>query len=255
MASILVGDPGIRAIDPDPQPGIGVVAPYDFGLDREIWRWTPDDVSLYVTRTPRLLSPMTIEMAERVSEVDIVRTATENVLAVEPGVVVYLCTSGSFVRGQDGERVLRMAMLDAGAPAAITTSGALVDALDRLAIQRLAIATPYVESVTERLADFLAESDVSVVGSAHLGLLDRIWRVPYRDVAELVTIADTPEADAVFVSCTNLTTFDMITDLEERLGKPVLTANQVTLWAAVQALEVEPPKVDQALFTKTALVP
>ena len=30
------------------QTGIGVVAPYDFALDRELWRWVPADVSLHV---------------------------------------------------------------------------------------------------------------------------------------------------------------------------------------------------------------
>jgi len=31
--------------------GAGVVVPYDFALDRELWRWVPEDVSLHVTRT------------------------------------------------------------------------------------------------------------------------------------------------------------------------------------------------------------
>ena len=39
-------------VPPLPQTGIGIVAPYDFALDRELWRWVPDDVTLHVTRTP-----------------------------------------------------------------------------------------------------------------------------------------------------------------------------------------------------------
>jgi hypothetical protein len=30
--------------------------------------------------------------------------------------------------------------------------------------------------------------------------------------------------------CTNLATYDLITPLERELGKPVLTANQATMW-------------------------
>jgi maleate isomerase len=37
-----------------------------------------------------------------------------------------------------------------------------------------------------------------------------------------------------FVSCTNLATYDLIAPLERELGKPVLTANQVTMWAALR---------------------
>ena len=34
------------------QTGIGIVAPYDFALDRELWRWVPDDVTLQSTIRP-----------------------------------------------------------------------------------------------------------------------------------------------------------------------------------------------------------
>jgi maleate isomerase len=38
----------------------------------------------------------------------------------------------------------------------------------------------------------------------------------------------------VFVSCTNLPTYDVIAPMEAELGIPVLTANQVTMWAALR---------------------
>lgn len=249
MASILVNST-VDSAEIPVAPGIGVVTPYDFALDREIWRWLPDDVSLYVTRTPRLRTPVTIEMAEQVGEPAMVAEATDDVLTVEPGVVVYLCTSGSFVRGLAGERDLAEAIRGAGAEQAITTSGALLDAIGHLGLSRLAIATPYVASVTDRLADFLAEAGIRVVASAHLGLQHRIWQVPYRDVTELISAADTPDAEAVFVSCTNLVTFDVIAEAEQRLGKPVLTANQVTIWAALGALGATSPVTDQLLFAR-----
>lgn len=68
-------------------------------------------------------------MADLVSRPHVVQTATRDVLAVAPDVVAYLCTSGSFIHGVTGEAALRQAMLDAGAPAAVTTSGALADAI------------------------------------------------------------------------------------------------------------------------------
>ena len=50
-------------LDPVP-PGIGVVAPHDLALDRELWRWTPEPVSLYLTRTPRLDGRVGVALAE-----------------------------------------------------------------------------------------------------------------------------------------------------------------------------------------------
>lgn len=231
-----------------PQHGIGVVTPYDFALDREIWRWVPETTSLHITRTPRLAVPVTVEMAELVSDYATVQGGTAEVLTAEPEVVVYLCTSGSFVHGMAGERDLREAIGAVGAPAAVTTSGALLDAVNHLGISRLAIATPYVESVTTRLHDFLGEAGVTVVGSAHLGLLDHIWLVPYAELVQLVLAADRPDAEAVFVSCTNLATFDAIAPLERALDKPVLTANQVSIWSALRSCGSLPPPNGQRLF-------
>ena len=222
--------------EPAHQHGIGVVAPFDFALDRELWRWVPEDVSLYLTRLPFFTTPVTVEMAVACGDRRAVRRATRDVLTPEPAVVAYACTSGSFVDGAAGEEVLRRTMVGAGAPAACTTSGALIDALKVLGACRLAIATPYVEPVTRRLVGYLAEHDVRTVSSEGLGLLGHIWRVTYAEVVEIVRAVDAVDADALFISCTNLPSYDLIEPLEQALGKPVLTANQVTMWAALRAM-------------------
>src|SRR5919199_3496445 len=97
------------------QRGVGVVAPFDFALDRELWRWAPDNVSLHITRTPYVAENVSIELAEAVSDEAQVRSATRDLLIVEPVVVAYACTSGSFVGGMAGERRLVEAMRSAGA--------------------------------------------------------------------------------------------------------------------------------------------
>lgn len=230
------------------QRGIGVVTPFDFALDRELWRWVPDNVSLYLTRMPFFTTPVTVEMATAVSERAVVRRATRDVLTPEPDVVAYACASGSFVSGELGERLLVRTMVDAGAPAACTTSGALVEALGLLGVRTLAIATPYVDDVTARLVSYLAEHGVSTVASNGLGLLGHIWRVPYHTVVEIVKSVDTPDADAMFISCTNLPTYDIIEPLEQALGKPVLTANQVTMWAALRLMGLQGVGAGQRLL-------
>lgn len=218
------------------QPGIGVVAPFDFALDRELWRWAPDDVSLYLTRLPFFTTPVTVEMAVAIGDRRALRRATRDVLTPQPGVVTFACTSGSFVGGASSEFVLRRTMLEAGAPTVSTTSGALVEALQLLGVRRLAVATPYIDAVTDRLASFLAEHEVETVARQGLGLLGNIWRVTYDEVVEIVRAVDRPDAEALFISCTNLPTYDVIEPLERALGKPVITANQVTMWAALRAI-------------------
>lgn len=232
---------------PEPQRGIGVIAPFDLALDRELWRWVPPAVSLYLTRTAFVPVPVTVELASRVSDPVAVRSATRDLLAPEPEVITYACSSGSFVDGAAGERGLLEVMREAGAPQAVTASGALVQAAEALGLRRLAIAVPYVPAVTDRLRGFLDEHGIEVVTSVGLGLQASIWKVGYRQVVDIVRSADRSEAEAVFVACTNLPTYDLIAPLEAELGKPVLTANQVTVWAALRAMGLEAVGADQQL--------
>jgi len=232
----------------DAARGIGVVAPFDFALDDEYLRWLGPGVGMYATRTPYLDVPVSIEMAEAVSDIDEVVAASRAVREARPAAVVYACTSGSFVAGMAGERALCAAMREAAAAPAVTTSGALLDALAALDVRTVAVATPYDAPVTDRLASFLAEAGHRVAGCAWLGLQADIARVAAPSVRRLVEAADTPEADAVFISCTNLRTFDLLEDLEGELGKPVLSANQVSLWAALRAGGLPAAPVKQRLF-------
>ena len=227
---------GVEFEGPLAQRGIGIIAPFDLALERELWRWAPLDVTFHLARTPYEPVPVSLEMAELVSQHRHLQAATRDVLGVEPEVVGYLCSSGSFVHGLAYEAELRAAILAAGAPAAVTTSGALAEAVRELDLSSISIMTPYDAPLTERLVDFLAELGVTVLSSHYLGLGGGIWKVNYRTVAELILAADHPEAQAVFVSCTNLPTYDIIAPLEDRLGKPVLTANQLTVWACLGQL-------------------
>ncbi len=143
---------------PSPQRGVGVVAPFDFALDRELWRWFPDGVSLHVTRTPYVPVEVGLDLARLVSEHETLADAVRALSAVAPEAVAYACTSGSFVGGIMGERAMREAMSRAGA------------------------------------------------------------------------------ADALFLSCTNPPTYDVIPQLRAELRIPVISANQVTMWAVLRRL-------------------
>ncbi|WP_444875926.1 maleate cis-trans isomerase family protein, partial [Streptomyces alfalfae] len=180
---------------PHPQRGVGVVAPFDFVLDRELWRWVPDEVSLHLTRTPYVPVEVSLDLARLVSEHETLADAVRALSAAEPEVLAYACTSGSFVGGIAGERAMCAAMTREGAVASVTTSGALIEALGELGARRVALVTPYTWSVTEVLEEYLAESGVSVTARAYLGLTRHIWKVSYRDVAEMARQAVRDNAD------------------------------------------------------------
>jgi maleate isomerase len=187
-------------------------------------------------------------MAKKIRKTTDLLAAARSLAVVRPAATVYACTSASFVGGLSGERTLRDVMAGAGLPNPVTTSGALVDALGVLGVRRIAIGSPYDADLTRRLARFLAEAGHEVVGGAFLGLDGDIARVDSNSVYQLARATDTPEADAVFLSCTNLRTFDVLAAAERDLGKPVLSANQVSMWAALRASGLPSAPVDQMLF-------
>lgn len=230
---------------------IGVIVPFDFAIDREYWCFAPADVTLHITRTPYTDLPLGMALVEAVSDIQVIRDSVRDLIAPDPVLMVYACTSGSFIRGLDGEREIRQAMLAAGARQAMTTSGALLEALAALEVERLAVGTPYDEHVTAKLGEFLREADVEVVSVAYLGLSGDVDRVGGTSLARLAEEADDEGADALFLSCTNLPTFDAVAGLERDLGKPVLSANQVTMWAALRAVG-RLPALDQQLFARSS---
>ena len=222
---------------------IGVVYPSDGVLDWEFWRCVPDGVSVHVTRSlssanlDPSLSPAQkhVVMAESTDIEDAARTFS----LIGADCVAYACTGASFTRGvgYDAEIIKRLEVAS-GSPAT-TTSTSAVAALQELGARKVAVAAPYGDEVCERLQKFLEESGFEVVSLKNLGLSGMdIGCVPLDEVCALARQADTPEAEVLFISCTALRTIEVLDHLEQELGKPVVSANQATMWHALRIADI-----------------
>ena len=214
---------------------IGLIVPCDLTLDREYWELVPHDVSVHITRTGFHDGGLDLAFVRGVADPGEVAYATRSLSKIEPAVVAYACTSGSFIDGLAGEQALRDTMLANGARAAVTTSGALVDALRELDVRRVGLGTPYVAEIGDRLPPFVAEAGFEPVSVAHLELPDVFHDLADEAVRDLARAAWSPQAEAVFLACTGVPTVHLLDDLRDELGVPVLAANQVTMWAALRA--------------------
>lgn len=221
---------------PPARAALGVVVPFDMELDAELWRWAPPDVDLLVTRTPFVADAVTIEFARELAAPAEIAVGVRSVIAGRAETVAYGCTAASFVGGRSGEAAVRASMVAAGARDPVTTSGAIVEAVRHLGATRVAVATPYLPDLSRLLDGFLGEFGLTVAAHLALGRDHGIWTVSYRETAELVRTVDRPDADAIVVSCTNLPTYDLLAPLEAELGKPVVSANQATMWAALRRI-------------------
>ncbi|MCQ6553037.1 decarboxylase [Streptomyces sp. C10-9-1] len=166
--------------------------------------------------------------------------------------VVWACTSGSFVYGWAGAREqVRSLALAAGLPAS-STSFAFVRAAQAVGAARVAVAASYPEDVAELFAQFLGEAGVEVVSAVTGGVATAAEAARWGpgQLLDLVRAADRPEAEAVLVPDTALRTVALLPELEEAVGKPVLTANQVTVWEGLRLAERHGVRADElgALF-------
>lgn len=153
-----------------------------------------------------------------------------------PDAVVWACTSGSFVFGWDGARQqVEQLGATAGIPAS-STSFAFLHAARRLGITRVAVAASYPEDVAGYFVNFLAAGGITVVhmGSRGIRTAAEVGQLPAEDVLRLAADNDDPEADALLIPDTAMRTVELIDAIEESIGKPVLTANQVTIWEGLR---------------------
>ena len=226
---------------------IGLLTPAgNTTIEDDFARWMPDSLQLHVNRldpgsghksngSKGLLTGLQ-EMGDKVEEhARLLGTAQVDVIA-------FGCTGGSFLNGPGYDKVISEKISTAaGGVKTIAAAGAVSDALNELGVRKIAVCTPYPEELNERLRSFYTAAGFHIVSFAYEdGGIPQDSSVQARQTALRMALGvDSPEAEAIFISCTAFEgageSIDLIEDLT---GKPVVTSNQATLWACLSALGV-----------------
>jgi len=153
-------------------------------------------------------------------------------------VVAFHCTANSTSEGMAGEAKLLAALRQAGAHLVTTTATAIRHALEALRARRIVLLTPYSEQVTDEEAEFLHAAGFEVLHAKGFGLKgsDEYCATPAQFWRDRAIEAARPDADAYFLSCANISAFPVIEEIEQKLGRPVITSNQAVTWEALSLL-------------------
>ena len=153
-----------------------------------------------------------------------------------PDAVVWACTSGSFVYGWDGAQQQVAELAAASGVPASSTSFAFAHAVRSLGLTRVAIAASYPDIVAERFVEFLGAADLEPVCLSSYGIVTaaEVGHLPASDVIRLAVDNDHPDAEALLIPDTAMRTFGLVEQMEQAIGKPVLTANQVSVWEGLR---------------------
>ncbi len=167
-----------------------------------------------------------------------IEEAASRLLPYDPTLFAYYCTTVSFLRGPGKDHEISQRITKATGKPATTTSTAMIEALKTLDVRRVSLASPYLPDVEEKFVEFIEAHGIKVSKSLSLGLKEGHSIVPSEKMCRFAETANVPDADAVFVGCTGQRLALCIEGLEAKLGKPVLTANQVTSWHALRLMGI-----------------
>ncbi|SDX10594.1 maleate isomerase/arylmalonate decarboxylase [Ruegeria halocynthiae] len=156
---------------------------------------------------------------------------------VRPDVILYGCTSATLTHGPAFDRALAERIKVESGAETVTAAGALVHALQTLGVTRIGFASPYVSAINDMAIGFLAETGVETVARSEVGYdLDNYGQgdLDPQAVFDLGLAADRPEAGAIVLSCTDMRSVEIISRLEQAVGKPVISSNQAMMFQAKQ---------------------
>jgi len=214
-------------------------------LERDFHRMAPEGISIHSSRIPYLEKhfPLDESRRKRIAQLRIkledIELAASLVASAKVNVIVFGTTSGSFIEGKEYNQTIIERIQNSTGIEAITSSTAFVEAMKELEMKRIAVATPYGDVVDERAKAFLEANGVEVVNIKGLGGIGTVGNYdPYVTTYPLARAAYKKDADGLFISCTGFRAIDIIDVLERDLGKPVVTANQASMWAALKRIKV-----------------
>jgi maleate isomerase len=156
--------------------------------------------------------------------------------------IVFQCTGTSMSGGVEMDRQVVAEIAAATGRPAISTASALNAAFEALGVKRLAFLSETAQAGHEEKLKYLGEAGFEIVADKAMALAgsDEFCVMPsefwFDAGLELGKAAET--ADAIFISCANISAIDMIDKLEARLDIPVVTSNQAALWSALRAIGI-----------------
>jgi maleate cis-trans isomerase len=212
-------------------------------IEPELYRMAPRSLTIHFARLDTLAGePGGVDgmEARTLGYLDSLPAATRSLTAVKPDAVVLAHTAVSYLSRFAGEPALVERLQGLAGTRAFTAAGAIAAALERLGARRLALATPYPESISMAARVYWEAAGFEVVSHRRLDT-PNIYDETEARAYTLARDADAPDADTILISGTGLPTLGAIERLEHDLHKPVVTSQTATLWRALHTLNLSAP--------------
>ena len=194
----------------NPNPKIGLIAlATDLMIEKDFINVTKNmDIELFVNRI-HCYSPLTSENLIKMS--NMVTEVSKDILPDEKlDCVVYGCTSGTIAAGYDSiKKKIELAKPEAKVT---TPSTAASNALKKLNVSKVAIFTPYSKKLNDEVVDYFKKEDFIVTSNSYfdISIDGDIAKIDPDYLYEVISNMDLGDAEAVFISCTNLPALSIV---------------------------------------------
>jgi len=217
---------------------IGLMVPINnTTMEPELARLLPDLGALTTLRIPRdagLLTSQTIG-PYKLRALDLAKDQ------IASGIddLAYGCTAASFLSGPQADAAFADELSSVIGKPVVTTARAMVLALQAAQARKIAVVTPYQDSVNTQLAAFLEAGgiDVLVLNSFRAATVQELGQITSAQVDALARSTMTNDCDAMLIACSQLPTIDLLQSLQESFGRPVFSSIQSTAWQVGKVLD------------------
>ncbi|HEY1261165.1 MAG TPA: hypothetical protein VGF34_18090 [Stellaceae bacterium] len=220
-----------------------LVPPGNPTVEPEMTALAPAGVSLHFHRMVARGTPGALDgQAERNrTMIDHLDDSVSLLAMVKPDAIVIAHTATSYHLGRRREAELVARLSQRAGIRVVTAFAAVLAALERLGVRRLALGAPYSAATTAQGKAHLEAHGFEVVGCANLKEVTNIYDETAERAYRLARTVDCAEAEAVFLTGTGMPTLPVLEALEDDLGKPVLSSASAMMWHALRLAGVHQP--------------
>ena len=192
------------------------------------------DIDLYCNRI-KCYNPLTNETLKKMA--DDIPNVTKDILPDQKlDCVAYGCTSGTIVAGYQSifEKV-NSVKPNTKVTTPITSA---INAMKSLNIKKLSIFTPYTNEINQSVINYFEKENIEIDELSYFDIasdLD-IGKVDPQYLFDALSKIDISKSDALFISCTALPVLSLITELEKKINKVVLSSNQTLIWDTLKEI-------------------
>lgn len=221
---------------------VGVIVPSSNTVaEVDFYRGVPEGVTVH---TARMHLVETTAAGEHAMLDRYLPQAIADLASARPDVVAFACTSAGALIGYEGEqRLIERIETSCGCPV-VSTNDAVGRCIEREAPRRVAIVTPYIDELNQKIRAGIERRGIEVGTVVGMGLTENFAIAEVTPAAivefaaERLTGAGRPgDFDLLFVSCTNFRALAARSLLQERFGSPVVTSNQACLQITLETLQ------------------